>query len=123
MPSKSRRHIMHWYNLGQRRCPCCGVQLVYQPGQPNSATLEHLVPKSFGGTYDLENGLMVCYRCNNQRGSRCWIRWMNKKNPPKKEWLIRKYLLAVLTIYQKNPGVNVRKKVILKAMQIVELST
>jgi hypothetical protein len=93
--NKQRMQIKRWYALGQRRCPCCGVQLVYQPECDNSATFEHLVPKSQGGTLHAKNGLMICRKCNHTRGNTCWISFVKKNKLPKQEWLIQRYLDAV----------------------------
>jgi 5-methylcytosine-specific restriction endonuclease McrA len=93
--NKQRMQIKRWYKLGQRRCPCCGVQLVYQPKCDNSATFEHLVPRSQGGTLHAINGLMICSKCNHTRGNTCWISFVKKNKPPKQEWLIQRYLAAV----------------------------
>jgi len=99
--NKARTFIRHAYGLGQRRCPVCCVQLVYTANNRNSATFEHIVPKSKGGTRHRENGMMMCYACNNGRGTKCWIEWMNEVNPPKKEWLIQKYIDAI-EFYKEN---------------------
>lgn len=40
------KHKINWYLLGQRRCHCCGVQLNWADGHKNSASVEHLIPKS-----------------------------------------------------------------------------
>jgi hypothetical protein len=93
--NRARVQIRRWYALGQRRCPCCGVQLVYQPHNDNSATFEHLVPKSQGGTFHPNNGLMICRKCNQVRGNKCWIKFVKRHKLPKQEWLIQRYLNAV----------------------------
>jgi hypothetical protein len=94
MATRQKKAVIRSYKLGQRRC-YCGTQLVYQPNQKNSATFEHLVPKSAGGTYHQFNCLIVCRRCNQARGNQCWITWIEKHSPPKKEWLIEKYMEAI----------------------------
>jgi hypothetical protein len=93
--NRQRIQIKRWYALGQRRCHCCGVQLIYQPNCDNSATFEHLVPKSAGGTLHANNGLMICRKCNHTRGNQCWIKFVKTNNLPKQEWLIRRYINAV----------------------------
>jgi hypothetical protein len=97
--TKSRKHINNSYNLGQRRC-YCGRQLVYNPHQSNSATFEHLVPKSQGGTFHYKNHIIACQKCNKARGNMCWVKWVNKHNFPKKEWLLNKYAEALLHYQQ-----------------------
>lgn len=94
MGNPRTRARTHWYGLGQRRC-YCGVQLVWQQGQKNSATFEHIVPKSQGGTFALINSLIICRSCNEARGNTCWIDWITQNNPPKAKWLMKKYQDAV----------------------------
>jgi hypothetical protein len=88
-----------WYSLGQRRCHCCGVQLNWVPGHKNSASFEHLVPKSHGGTYHPKNGIVVCEGCNSKRRNTDWIEWVVRNQFPKKDWLIAKYIVAVEFYY------------------------
>jgi 5-methylcytosine-specific restriction endonuclease McrA len=107
--NRNRAAINRSYDMGQRRC-YCGVQLSYQPGQPNSATFEHMVPKSQGGTRERFNGMVICFRCNNSRGNMCWLKWMKKNNPPKKEWLIQKYLNAVQEYQTRGKHLTINKK-------------
>lgn len=84
-----------WYKLGQRRCHCCGIQLNWHPGFKNSASVEHLVPASKGGTFHFENLIITCSSCNSSRGSKDWIGFVNDNQFPKSRWLISKYLTAV----------------------------
>jgi len=86
MATRRARKVFVSYELGQRRCPLCSCQMVYNPCQPNTASFEHLVPKSSGGTEADVNGLVVCRRCNANRGNMCWEKWLNQLNPPKKEY-------------------------------------
>lgn len=106
--TQRRRKVIDSYKLGQRRCPLCGCQLVYNHHQPNTASFEHLVPKSKGGTCASRNGIVVCRRCNAERGNMCWVRWIEKINPPKKEYLLAKYLDAVAFYEQQGREITVR---------------
>lgn len=92
---RTLKRRVEWYQLGQRRCHCCGLQLNWAQGHKNSATVEHLVPASYGGTYHSENIIITCSKCNERRGNKDWIYWVTKNNFPKKEWLIKKYINAV----------------------------
>ena len=97
----------HWYGLGQRRC-YCGVQLNWAPGYKNSATFEHIVPKSQGGTFALKNSLIICRSCNDARGNTCWIDWITQNNPPKAKWLMQKYQDAVAFYTNNNRTLSVK---------------
>jgi hypothetical protein len=51
------------------KCCWCGTQCVPESDRQNSATIEHIQPRSLGGADDQENYAMACSRCNNKRGS------------------------------------------------------
>ena len=54
------------------KCIHCGRRLTLTPqGRPISrATIEHIVPRTHGGTGDLENLAIACARCNAGKGHR-----------------------------------------------------
>lgn len=54
------------------KCLHCGATLVIDlDGEPRShATIEHIVPRSHGGTDALENLGLACARCNAEKGVR-----------------------------------------------------
>jgi 5-methylcytosine-specific restriction endonuclease McrA len=93
--NKRFKKRVQWFQLGQRRCHCCGVQLNWAQGFDNSATVEHMVPDSQGGTFHDVNLLITCRSCNNKRDNTDWIDFVTVNKLPKSEWLIKKYLVAV----------------------------
>jgi len=64
------------------KCIHCGATLVVSlNGEPvSSATIEHIMPRTHGGTDDLANLALACARCNAQKGVRHDTR---RKNDPK----------------------------------------
>ncbi len=52
------------------RCCWCGRHTTDERGRGHSATVEHVVPKAEGGSDDMDNLVMACMRCNNERGRR-----------------------------------------------------
>lgn len=54
------------------KCLHCGKTLVIElDGEPRShATIEHILPRSHGGTDALENLGLACARCNAEKGVR-----------------------------------------------------
>lgn len=48
-------------------CAVCGKAL-----PPEAATLEHIDPRSKGGSYDGFNLTITCKRCNAERGNGCF---------------------------------------------------
>lgn len=59
---KSKREILY---EASPFCKYCNKPLAF-----NSFTLDHVVPKSKGGTNALSNLVVSCYDCNNLKGSR-----------------------------------------------------
>jgi hypothetical protein len=56
-------------NHAQWHCCWCGQQTRKEMGWQNSATIEHVVPVSQGGTNAAENLVSACWRCNQKRGN------------------------------------------------------
>lgn len=54
------------------KCIHCRKKLVFaENGEPISdGSLEHILPRTHGGTDDLENLAIACRRCNSQKGKR-----------------------------------------------------
>lgn len=55
-------------------CTWCCKPMVDEPIEPHEdcdhhMTIEHIVPLSHGGSYDLCNLALACFGCNNQRGN------------------------------------------------------
>lgn len=63
--SKDLRH--HIYRRDKYRCQSCGVRVRVTDGTlfPDSATLEHIVPKFKGGKNKPDNLVTWCFICNN----------------------------------------------------------
>ena len=51
------------------KCCYCGCSMNESHGKSNSVTVEHVTPKSMGGTDNQENLVAACYKCNNRRGT------------------------------------------------------
>lgn len=53
------------------RCCYCGIRMQLEVHfQRDSATLEHVVPRSLGGPDDEGNIVMACYPCNHERADK-----------------------------------------------------
>lgn len=56
---------------GITHCPSCNVVLDYvNTLTPASAEPDHILPHRWGGKNVLENGRVLCRRCNQSRGDR-----------------------------------------------------
>lgn len=51
------------------KCCWCGISCIPEPNRKNSATIEHVTPRSLGGDDDWENYAMACASCNHRRGN------------------------------------------------------
>ena len=54
------------------RCCWCLCEMRGEQGFKNSATIEHITPRSQGGTDHITNLAVACNRCNNRRGNIPW---------------------------------------------------
>ncbi len=70
--SKTRQLLQQYGN----RCCWCGKQMT-----KSERTIEHLVPKSLGGTNAISNLRLACFTCNNSRGNNLLPpRFMNSRD-------------------------------------------
>jgi hypothetical protein len=51
------------------KCCWCGIECIPEPNRKNSATIEHVTPRSLGGADEWENFAMACASCNHRRGT------------------------------------------------------
>lgn len=67
---RSRRGLVRWKleEIGRQggKCPLCGKP--YSRERP--PTVDHIVPRSMGGTLEEDNRRVICRKCNNRKGSR-----------------------------------------------------
>lgn len=61
-------------------CSYCGVALIESKVANNAATVDHLVPRSAGGTDDVYNLVACCRVCNAKKGVKQVIRplWLHR---------------------------------------------
>ena len=52
------------------QCYWCGQALRQEIGYKNTATMEHITPRSLGGSNGMRNLAASCHRCNYDRGIR-----------------------------------------------------
>lgn len=50
-------------------CCWCGTEMIPEPNKHNSVTVEHILPRSQGGSDEMENLAAACLHCNNKRGT------------------------------------------------------
>lgn len=60
----SRAEAQNW------KCCYCGCNMSTEAGKKHSATLEHVLPVSKGGTDDPSNLVAACSHCNGKRGNK-----------------------------------------------------
>jgi len=64
------------------KCVYCFTPMVLQLSgisrlSDNTATLDHIIPRSKGGKYDMShNTVCACHKCNNQRGDMCITKFL-----------------------------------------------
>lgn len=62
------------------KCVYCGCKLTDE-----NATSDHIIPVSEGGNNTQINLLVVCKKCNNERGNREFVEYLRLKNPKFKD--------------------------------------
>jgi 5-methylcytosine-specific restriction endonuclease McrA len=74
--AKVAYEVAHWQWLRCRlseaqnwKCCWCGVKTTDLRKVRHASTIEHVLPKSLGGSNEWENLAMSCEKCNNARGN------------------------------------------------------
>lgn len=62
------------------KCCWCGCDTTDDRKKSNSSTVEHVLPKSLGGSDDWENLAMSCNKCNNNRGNKTVEEFLNERS-------------------------------------------
>lgn len=52
-------------------CTCCGASL--KNAAPGNVALDHLMPRSAGGSNEAANLVTICRACNSSRGDKPWV--------------------------------------------------
>ena len=63
---KKRKEMMKRQN---GKCWICGQQMCKIKGDKREATIDHIIPRSRGGTSDAANLKLACRSCNENRGN------------------------------------------------------
>lgn len=85
----THRHQLHHAQKG--KCHYCDRPMIKAPNYPMSVTVEHLVPKSRGGTNQPHNIVGACSRCNNLRGDMPYAEFVERRTDLEKtaKWAVR----------------------------------
>jgi 5-methylcytosine-specific restriction endonuclease McrA len=62
----SERKLVLWFRAGGL-CTYCRTPMSFTTGKPHSLTIDHVVPRSKGGTNALKNTVAACHACNQAK--------------------------------------------------------
>lgn len=63
-------NLVKYFNEQRGVCYICREDMTLELGKPNTATIEHLQPRSKGGAVKQFNELAACSECNNLKSNR-----------------------------------------------------
>ena len=63
------RTLVKMFRKQRGKCSLCGKQMALIRGQPHTATIEHIIPRSKGGNNCAYNLRAACESCNKAKGS------------------------------------------------------
>lgn len=72
------------------RCLICGGPVCIDATTGDGATIEHIVPRSLGGTNDLRNLGIAHLRCNGEKGRHWDSRRRHRAQPERYETLLQR---------------------------------
>lgn len=74
--SHQKRRLKERLFRGRLRAPCCFCRKVLFPA---TATLDHFLPLSLGGGWDVSNLRLSCEECNSERKAEDFTAFRNRK--------------------------------------------
>lgn len=74
MNSARKKRVRSKFVARDPRCHYCR-----KPVCNNSSTIDHVVPRSQGGTNEQGNLVLCCFDCNNEKGSQSYLAFFNRK--------------------------------------------
>lgn len=102
--------IKRLWQMQEGKCYFCDCETHLRknggPIEQRMATIEHMIPKSRGGSNLMINLKMSCYDCNNSRGDMEALTWYEIVNSPKKLKAFRRARLLRKTL----AGIRKKKK-------------
>ena len=69
-----RRRRLHLGNREEWKCFYCDAELDFE-----TLTIDHIIPRSKGGSNRADNMVASCRKCNNKKGSRDPIAFLRQK--------------------------------------------
>lgn len=67
-------------------CHYCGIEVIRTiKTASNQATIDHIKPKAKGGKTELDNLVIACRDCNQEKGQKRFMDFVLKKAPEKKK--------------------------------------
>lgn len=66
---RRKSSIIKLFNLQGGLCHYCGCRMTLFIGRRNTATRDHVIPRSAGGPTQMWNLVAACHDCNQAKGS------------------------------------------------------
>ena len=72
-PTHRKGRLLRLFRKQKGRCYICGEPMALRTGRDDTATIEHLIPKSRTVVDYAHKYKAACYSCNQKKGSRTEI--------------------------------------------------
>ena len=79
------------FRYDNKHCLYCGCEV----NNPKDLTIDHIFPRSKGGTNEADNIFLVCKSCNSSKGNKDIIEWYAEKNIFPPLYIIAHYLKQI----------------------------
>jgi 5-methylcytosine-specific restriction endonuclease McrA len=77
--TERKQSLIDLFNEQSGNCAYCHVSMVLELELPNTATIDHVVPRSKGGKSGRHNELCVCLQCNKEKSNMDLIKFLRIK--------------------------------------------
>ena len=73
---KRRAKLVGYFNEQAGHCVYCDTEMTLELHKPNTAEIEHIVPRSKGGKRKAFNEVAACHACNHEKSDTDIGEWL-----------------------------------------------
>lgn len=76
---KRKAKLLRYFNEQAGHCVYCDIKMTLGLGQPNTAEVEHVTPRSKGGAKEAYNEVAACHECNQSKADKSVATWLREQ--------------------------------------------
>lgn len=76
---KRKGKLVRYFNEQSGHCAYCNTEMTLELHKPNTAEVEHVIPRAKGGKKKAYNEVAACHTCNHDKADSHVGEWLRRK--------------------------------------------